>query len=640
MEKKYYKNIASGILTIFLLGFTSFNAFCTDHNWTNGGGDKKWSNASNWDVNTVPGIADKVNLIDVNDTIYIDGMDSINELYMQGNSILEILGGNGLHLDYVANFSSDGNDSPRVYVNSGSLYFGNSIGSMGGIVNCGKGNVYLQNGTGGYTVFNADSSTITFGGWRAFSNMDTFYNLVVNTQGMGLMTWMNTTIKGNLSGSGTMMSLWNTLFVTGDMTISNFQAYGSLVKFIGTSTQNINGYEFYDMEIDNNAGISMQGDFQLDDNLTFNPSGAAAGYSRPANLFLNDNVMTVNSGATFTSADETNGYIITNGQGFINMEASSSGTTFPVGTDINTYTPITLNPSTTTTFNVSTHTSITDEQGNMQTAHAMNSEWVITPTSDVSSFTATYQWPAIDELTSFDRSNMTAYYRETSFSLPWPWIQLGSMGAASGSGPYTFQIGGIALVGSTEYHFTAADKNNPLPVELITFTARPDNGKNILDWKTASEINNDHFEIQRSVDGKTWSAIGDMPGHGTTQQEEVYSYIDASANTLASNTVYYRLKQVDYNGAFVYSDIRKISPSISNNYLKLYPNPAKDMLNIFFDGNESKILKIYDMNGECIYTSSNSNLQKQIDISSFASGMYILKLYSANDVSSQVFCKE
>ena len=196
----------------------------------------------------------------------------------------------------------------------------------------------------------------------------------------------------------------------------------------------------------------------------------------------------------------------------------------------------------------------------------------------------------------------------------------------------------MPLNSDSTYYFSIADKDMALPVELVSFTAMSSNNENILRWNTSSEINNDHFEIQRSTDAKNWNEIGTEKGHGTTNAPQNYSFTDATVIT--EPIMYYRLKQVDYNGAFVYSDIRKISTFIHNTDLKLFPNPAREILNIDFGGNETKSLKILNMSGQCIYTSSNENLQKQIDISSFASGMYILKVYSTDEVNQRVFCKE
>src|SRR5690606_16860319 len=96
---------------------------------------------------------------------------------------------------------------------------------------------------------------------------------------------------------------------------------------------------------------------------------------------------------------------------------------------------------------------------------------------------------------------------------------------------------------------------NIIPVELTSFAGSTVNGNVVLNWNTASETNNSGFEIQRSTDRVNFSNIAFVPGFGTTTQPRSYSYTDNSVN---NGTYYYRLKQVDYNGAFAYSDIVEV----------------------------------------------------------------------------------
>ena len=98
---------------------------------------------------------------------------------------------------------------------------------------------------------------------------------------------------------------------------------------------------------------------------------------------------------------------------------------------------------------------------------------------------------------------------------------------------------------------------------------------------------------------------------------------------------------MDYNGKFEYSEIRRISSEKQNITTKIFPNPARDIINVsFINDGLSRNLKIYDMQGICVYSCTSTSFQKQIDISTLNNGMYILKTYSGNDVSAKVFCKE
>ena len=89
------------------------------------------------------------------------------------------------------------------------------------------------------------------------------------------------------------------------------------------------------------------------------------------------------------------------------------------------------------------------------------------------------------------------------------------------------------------------DPSIVLPVELISFTGSNVNGKVLLEWKTATELNNNGFEVQRKAAGSEFATIGFVKGQGTTTNQNEYSYIDKD---LVDGKYFYRLKQIDYNG--------------------------------------------------------------------------------------------
>ena len=104
----------------------------------------------------------------------------------------------------------------------------------------------------------------------------------------------------------------------------------------------------------------------------------------------------------------------------------------------------------------------------------------------------------------------------------------------------------------------------PIPVELISFTAKSNGKEIILNWSTATELNNLGFEIQRSSEGNEFFTIGFVEGHGTTTEQQTYSYIDKN---LGNGKNFYRLKQVDYDGSYEYSDVVEVEWRAFNSYL-------------------------------------------------------------------------
>jgi hypothetical protein len=140
----------------------------------------------------------------------------------------------------------------------------------------------------------------------------------------------------------------------------------------------------------------------------------------------------------------------------------------------------------------------------------------------------------------------------------------------------------------------------PVPVELTFFTASVNNiSEVILNWTTATESNNYGFEIERlkGSDSK-WEKIGFVLGSGTTTELRAYSFTDEN---ISSGTYSYRLKQIDFNGTFEYSEIVEVEVGIPNEYsLKQnYPNPFNPTTKIKFTVAESGFtsLKIYDVLG-------------------------------------------
>ena len=140
-----------------------------------------------------------------------------------------------------------------------------------------------------------------------------------------------------------------------------------------------------------------------------------------------------------------------------------------------------------------------------------------------------------------------------------------------------------------------------------------------MDWKTASEKNAAHFEIQRSSDNTAWSSIGQVKAVNNTYGSD-YQFIDAQP---LSGTNYYRLQMVDANGSTELSKIVAVNASTGNKSLKIYPNPAKDVLTIVTDANTEGV-SIFNINGRLVLSvvdkSQNINIQK------LASGVYFVRM--------------
>lgn len=174
-----------------------------------------------------------------------------------------------------------------------------------------------------------------------------------------------------------------------------------------------------------------------------------------------------------------------------------------------------------------------------------------------------------------------------------------------------------------------------LPVELTTFQAQIQNKSTLLTWQTATETQNEGFEIQRSKDGKDWEKIAWQDGQGDSQTPNDYRYVDENP---FSGESYYRLKQVDFDGMFSYSDIVNVNYERSSN-ISIYPNPTKNTLHIAnLNENTIKQIIIYDKMGRQLIVQNDS--ENTIDVSALSSGIYIIKVKLENGVFGDKFMVE
>ncbi|MCF2491472.1 T9SS type A sorting domain-containing protein [Dyadobacter sp. CY347] len=162
-----------------------------------------------------------------------------------------------------------------------------------------------------------------------------------------------------------------------------------------------------------------------------------------------------------------------------------------------------------------------------------------------------------------------------------------------------------------------------LPVTLIKFTASQNEGAVILDWTTSQEENSNHFEIQRSIDGKAWQTLGSVAASGASNDSKHYSFKDISP----VKSGLYRLKMVDLDDTFAFSSIQTVIVRDSGN-LTFFPNPAQNTLN-FSNSKEIIEVKIYNNVGKLMLKTQVPTNGK-IDVSALSTGSYVVKVTSKN----------
>jgi hypothetical protein len=191
---------------------------------------------------------------------------------------------------------------------------------------------------------------------------------------------------------------------------------------------------------------------------------------------------------------------------------------------------------------------------------------------------------------------------------------------------------------------------NTVPVELTSFTGKSNDGNVILSWSTATETNNQGFEILRSTqnDNNEWKKIGFVSGHGTTTETQHYSFTD---NDIKPDKYQYKLKQIDYDGTFEYSQIVEVEVPFVNQFslAQNYPNPFNPITNIEFRiaGFGFVTLKVYDILGREIATLVNEEkpageyevefnaVSHSGEVRNLTSGIYFYKLQAGSVIETK-----
>ena len=185
-----------------------------------------------------------------------------------------------------------------------------------------------------------------------------------------------------------------------------------------------------------------------------------------------------------------------------------------------------------------------------------------------------------------------------------------------------------------------------VPVELVSFMAELNENCVILNWITATETNNSGFEIQRKTADVEWEKIGFVEGHGTTTEIQHYIFTDNDVNP---GKYQYKLKQIDYNGAFEYSDIVEVEILFVNEFSlsQNYPNPFNPSTTIKYTVPQTAQvqIKVFDVLGNEIETLVNEEKQSgtyEVEFNSHSgnvrnlpSGVYFYQLRAGNFIESK-----
>lgn len=445
----------------------------------------------------------------------------------------------------------------------------------------------------------------------------------------------------SMTGTGlALIKMW--FYLEGNLTVANgaslttgYDAQStdhSMLYFLGTNAQTINGagtINLSNVAIQKGSGnvtVTLNRDITVNDTLQFD-----------AGQFVIGN-HTLTNGLSGTMGHQIGGssssYVVSDGSGTYTRTQLTTGTShlFPVGPSTSSYNPATINYSGSVdnfSLRVSPQLLENGTTGNPFTTGVVDRTWHISEeTPGGTTASVTLQWNGSEELSLNRSSCYVSHYASA-------WDEITGT-SASGSGPYTQTRTGMT---SFSPH-GIKNKEASLPIDLLFFNAKQFGEQIDLEWATASETNNDYFSLERSMNGIDFSEIGTVKGSGNTNELNNYLYTDYSPSTGNS---YYRLKQVDFDGNYSYSNI--VSVYFGSDSFIGFSNFISNAESISFNVNNSDFspfsVQIFDITGKVIYFSSYHEMSEDVSVvissSGFVPGIYCLVLSNNNKFTTSKF---
>lgn len=183
--------------------------------------------------------------------------------------------------------------------------------------------------------------------------------------------------------------------------------------------------------------------------------------------------------------------------------------------------------------------------------------------------------------------------------------------------------------------------SNPLPVSLSNFTGKHNAGEVILDWETVMEQNSSHFVVERSFDGRNYNEVGYVSAYGNSNEIKKYRHQDR-IEQLSPTSALYRLKMVDFDNSFKYSNVIRIAIAKHADELTVYPNPVSQNATVSFRSGIAGTVsaKLYNITGSLLRSQSynvavgSNNLE--VDMADLPASIYYIRLEGVLNQSLKV----
>jgi len=473
------------------------------------------------------------------------------------------------------------------------------ISGTGSVTKDGTGDLFFTKTNTNLGSFKLLNGTIELAAPQVIWNGDLeLIGGVLNTKGYTIKT------NGNWKNSGAeFIAKQNTVIMSGE----NTSIFGTL--------KNV----FYNLNI--MAPVHLAGDVIVKNKLVLG-----------AYLVLEKFDLEIDTSATIEGYKNTS-FIVTNDVGKLTrkqiiIDSDLEALIFPVGFSPNKldFTPCRIvNKGLMSDFSVRIGKERLENgySGNPKLDYGVDRTWFLSASSKGFIADVTLQWMSAREQTNFSRLNCNVgHFNGVS------WDHNADNISAKNQEEYTFSQSRSNL---TSFSPFVVENVTALPIRLLYFNAIVESQKVRLEWETASEINNDFFTVERSHDGKMFEQVLTKKGNNESKTNIWYVGFD---NNPVNGVVYYRLKQTDFDGKFVYSDIISVYYMHEKfSKLQVFPNPISDnfiQLHYLSELNNLVELVIFTPAGELIYK-DNLEVEKggnaiKNEVSLIPSGIYILKI--------------
>lgn len=267
--------------------------------------------------------------------------------------------------------------------------------------------------------------------------------------------------------------------------------------------------------------------------------------------------------------------------------------------------------------------------------------WVIYKYGDITFDSARFQFtvPSGSILASSTNADLTLNGRIMGFNA---WNTVRSAANTFQRVTNNYRVNYLLLNADTfNRQFVISSNTNSLPVSFISFNGSKVDNRVMLNWSTGFEANNKGFEVERSIDGKEFTYIGFVKGQGNSNKVNTYSFLDEKAGN--ENTIYYRLKQLDFDGEFAYSSVIRIANLMSNTFdvVEVLPNPFENDLTIKLNNASDKDiqLSIYNSNGVLVTNKTINvpfglNTISMDEVQHLSKGFYVLKVNQSGNIKT------